>query len=115
MKILIKWATLTLAIYLIATYTGYISITDPKTAILAAATLGILNALIRPILKIFTFPINLLTFGLFTLVINGFILTIVPKFINGFSVSGFWYGVLAAILISIITSILNWLLVPKDE
>ncbi len=115
MRILVKWATLTLAIYLLAKYTGYITIADNKTAVLAALALGILNILVRPILKILTLPINLLTFGLFTLIINGFVLTIVPHFINGFTVRDFWAGVISALLISIFTSILNAILVPKTD
>lgn len=115
MKLIIKWATLTLAIYLIASYTGLIAITEPKVAIFAALALGILNILVRPILKILAFPINLLTFGLFSLIINGFLITIVPKFVSGFIVNGFWNGVLAAILVSIATAILNSILVPKDD
>lgn len=115
MRIIIKWATLTLAIYLIARYVGAISITEPKTAIFAALALGLLNALVRPILKFLTLPINILTFGFFSLILNGFMLTIVPKFVNGFTVKSFWWAVLAAGLITLITSILNSILIPDDE
>lgn len=115
MKIIIKWATLTLAIYLIASYTGLVSISEPKTAIYAALVLGLLNFFIKPILKILAFPINFLTLGLFSIIINGFLITIVPKFVSGFVVNGFWNGVIAAIIISIMTAILNAILVPKNH
>ncbi len=115
MKLIIKWATLTLAIYLLASYTGLVSIAEPKTAIYAALVLGILNIFVKPILKILTFPITLLTLGLFSIIINGFIITIVPRFVTGFVVNGFWNGVLAALIISIITAILNSIFVPKED
>lgn len=115
MRILVKWATLTLAIYLIARYTGFVTVENTKVAVFAALALGLLNTLVKPILKLLTFPINFLTFGLFSLIINGFILTIVPIFIQGFKVQSFWYGVIAALLISIITSIMNSILLPKED
>ena len=115
MRLLVKWATLTLAIYVLATYTPAMTIAEPKTAVFAALALGLLNALVRPILKLFALPITLLTFGLFSLVINGFMLIIVPKFVSGVTVNGFWWGVGGAAMISIITSILNRLLLGSEE
>lgn len=115
MRILVKWATLTLAIYLIAKYTGFVTVDNTQTAIFAALALGLLNTLVKPLLKLLTFPINFLTFGLFSLIINGFILTIVPIFIHGFKVQSFWYGVVAAILISLLTSLMNSILLPRED
>lgn len=115
MKLLVKWATLTLAIYLLATYTPAMTITEPKVAVFAALVLGLLNTLVRPIIKLFALPITLITFGLFSLIINGFMLIIVPKIVSGVTVNGFWWGVAGAALISIITSILNRMLLGSEE
>lgn len=77
-------------------------------ALLAAFILGIVNALIRPILIILSLPIQLLTLGLFTFIINGFMLWIVSRVVHGFYISGFWPAVLASILLSIGSSIISW-------
>jgi putative membrane protein len=115
MKLLVKWATLTVAIYILATYTPAMTIAEPKVAVFAALALGLLNALVRPILKLFAFPITLLTFGLFSLVINGLMLIFVPKFVSGVTINGFWWGVAGAAIISLITSILNRLLLGSED
>ncbi|MCR4402092.1 MAG: phage holin family protein [Firmicutes bacterium] len=78
------------------------------SAIVAAFVLGIVNALIRPVLIILSLPIQLLTLGLFTFVINGFMLWLVARWVGGFYVSGFWPAVLASVLLSIGSSILSF-------
>lgn len=72
----------------------------------AAAMLGILNVFLRPILIILTLPINILSFGLFTLIINALLLKMVSGVISGFEVHGFWPAFWGALIITII----NWLL-----
>ena len=76
------------------------------SAFCAAAVLGILNALFRPILFILTLPINIMTFGLFTFVINALLLKMASGVIPGFDVHGFWSAVFAALIISGV----NWIL-----
>jgi len=76
------------------------------SALAAAAILGILNAVFRPVLIILTLPINILTLGLFTFIINGLLLMTVSCAIPGFNISGFW----AAFFGSIIISIVSWIL-----
>jgi putative membrane protein len=115
MKLLVKWATLTLAIYILATYTPAMTIAEPKVAVFAALALGLLNALVRPILKLLALPITLLTFGLFSLVINGLMLIIVPRLVSGVTVNGFWWGVAGAAIISLVTSILNRMLLGSEN
>ncbi len=75
-------------------------------ALLAAFLLGIVNTIIRPILVILTFPITLLTLGLFLLVINGLMLWLVAAIVRGFYVNGFWGAVFGSVLISLV----NWIL-----
>jgi putative membrane protein len=77
-------------------------------ALVAAFLLGIINTILRPILVLFTFPITVLTLGLFLLVINGLMLWLVSVLVSGFHVSGFWGAVLGSILISIVSWVLSW-------
>ena len=75
-------------------------------ALVTALLLGIVNAIIRPILVLLTLPLTLVTLGLFLLVINGLMLWLVSALVSGFHVSGFWGAVFGSILISIV----SWLL-----
>ena len=73
----------------------------------AAATLGILNAFLRPLLILLTLPINILTLGLFTFLINALMLKIVSEIIPGFYVYGFWTAILGALIIGTVSWLLN--------
>ena len=77
------------------------------SALVAAFVLGIVNALIRPILIFFTLPLTLLSFGLFLLVINGLMLWLAAALVRGFYVNGFWGAVFGSILISLVSWILS--------
>ena len=75
------------------------------TAVIAALVLGLANAIIKPIVHVFTFPITLLTLGLFSFVINAAMLYVVEWIVPGFETQGFLRTVLAAIIISVISGI----------
>jgi putative membrane protein len=83
------------------------------SAVLAAVVLGLVNAIIKPIAHILSFPVTILTLGLFALVINALMLYIVDWVVPGFSTTGFWWTVLASILISIVRSV-GSSLIDKD-
>ncbi len=76
------------------------------TALGVAIVLAILNLLIRPFIVLLTLPLNILTLGLFTLVINAWILMIADKMIDGFSLDGFGWAVLFGLIISVLNSLL---------
>jgi putative membrane protein len=76
-------------------------------ALVAAFLLGIVNTILRPVLVFLTFPITLVTLGLFLLIINGLMLWLVSALVKGFYVSGFWGAVLGSILISVVSWILS--------
>ncbi len=76
-------------------------------ALVAAFLLGIVNTILRPVLVFLTFPITLLTLGLFLLIINGLMLWLVSALVKGFYVSGFWGAVLGSILISAVSWVLS--------
>lgn len=84
-----------------------IHVTGFPAAFLSAAILGILNAFLRPILFLITLPINMLSLGLFTFVINAFLLMMVSGVIQGFQVAGFWSALFGSLLISIVSWLLN--------
>lgn len=77
------------------------------TALIVALVLGLINAVIKPILLILTLPINILTLGLFTFVINAAIILLVSAIVPGFRVDGFWWALLFSIVLSIILYILH--------
>ena len=103
---LIRWLILTVAIMVAAHLIEGIEVKGFWSAFLAAAILGVLNALFRPILIILTLPINILTLGLFTFVINAVLIMMVSGVIGGFEVHGFW----SAFLGSLVISVVSWLL-----
>jgi putative membrane protein len=109
-KILLRWVINALAIFIASYLVRGIEVSGVIPLLLAAALLGILNALIRPLLIILTLPINILTLGLFTLVINGVMLWLVSSLIKGFEIQGFWSAVLGALLVSLISWIINSLI-----
>lgn len=110
MSILINWLLNTLVI-LVAAYMlpAGIHISNFVTALLVALVLGVLNAIIRPILIILTLPITILTLGLFLLVINALLIMLTSAIVPGFTVDGFWWAVLLSIVISFFHLILHGL------
>lgn len=106
MGIFIRWLILTAAIMAASYLIDGIRISGFFSAFFAAAVLGILNALFRPILFILTLPINIMTLGLFTFIINALLLKMASGVIPGFDVHGFWSAVFAALIISGV----NWVL-----
>ncbi len=105
--ILFRWLALTVAITIAAYLLEGIHISGFFSAIFAAAILSILNALFRPIALIITLPINVLSLGLFTFVINALMLKMASAVIPGFNVQGFWTAILGSMIISIISWLLN--------
>jgi putative membrane protein len=107
---LLKWFITAVSIFIVANIFGIIYIENLRALVLAALILGILNAILRPVLIILTLPINIFTLGLFTLVINGFLLYVVSGLVSGFEIASFWRAFLAAFLISIINALINFLI-----
>ena len=104
--LVVRWLILTVAILLAAYWIDGIHVGGFHIAFFAAAILGILNALVRPVLIVLTLPINILTLGLFTFIINALLLKVTSALIPGFDIRGFWPAVFGALVISLV----NWLL-----
>ena len=105
--VLLRWFVLTIAVLTACWLLDGIRVNGIFPALLAAALLGILNAIFRPILILLTLPVNILTLGLFTFVINALMLMIVSAVIPGFDIRGFWTAVLGALIISAASGLLN--------
>ena len=105
--IIIRWLTSTGAIIFTSYLLSGIHVDGFLTALFAAAMLGILNALFRPIALLITLPINILTLGLFTFVINALMLKMASGVISGFNVDGFGSAILGSLMISVICWLLN--------
>ncbi|MFQ5668065.1 MAG: phage holin family protein [Candidatus Binatia bacterium] len=105
--LLIRWVTTACALWLTSVVVEGIVADGIAPLFFAALVLGILNALLRPLVLVVTFPINLLTLGLFTFVINGAMLKLTGEVVRGFAVHGFWSAVIGALLLSLISFVLN--------
>jgi len=97
----------TLGLLLIAEFVPGITIEGFYSAVIAAIVIALLNIFIRPILFILTLPINIITLGFFSFVINAALFLFAASFLDGFSVSSFWYALLGSLLLSIVSSIGN--------
>lgn len=112
-RFLIRWLISAVSIYIITYLPIGITVSSFKSTIIAAAILGIINVTIKPILVILTLPINIITLGLFTFIINGIVLIITSYVVVGFDVKNIFSAIIASILISIVNVILTNLIGAK--
>jgi len=103
----LRWSINLLALVVAGSLISGITIQSITWGIVAAGILGIVNAVIRPVVLILTLPINLLTLGFFTLVINAAMLMLVAEVVPGFAISNFWAAFWGAIVISLVSWIVN--------
>jgi putative membrane protein len=106
LRLLLVWLINTLALIAVAYLMPSITVSSFGAALAAALVLGLVNAIVRPVLVLLTLPVTILTLGLFIFVLNGLLFWMVGTWIEGFSVGGFWSGVIGAILFSLV----SWLL-----
>lgn len=107
---IIRWIINAVLLMLIPYVVPGVEMKNFGTAMVAALVLAFVNALIKPILVLLTLPINLLTLGLFILVINGLMFWLVSAVVKGFQISGFWPAFFAALVFSIFSIGLNYLM-----
>ena len=115
MRILLVWLVNALALLALPYVFPWVTVDTFGAALVAALALGLINALIRPILILLTLPATLLTLGLFIFVINGLLFWWVGSFVDGFHVGGFWSAVFGAIVYSLISWLLSSFLPRKRE
>ena len=109
MKIILNLIINTAAVMGIAYFMPEVTVDSLTTGILVAVVLGLLNTFIRPIIKLLTLPINVITLGLFTFVINAFIIWLTTLIVPGFEITGILTYLLFSILLSIVSSVLGWI------
>jgi putative membrane protein len=112
LRLLIVWLINALALLTVAYVLPGIRVADFGSAMIAAVVLGLVNAVIRPILILLTLPATILTLGLFIFVINGLLFWFVGSTLQGFTVSGFWWGFFGAIVYSVVSWALSSVLLP---
>lgn len=109
MNFLINLLIRVLAVLISAYLLPGIHVENFFTALVVAIVLGIINAILRPILLILTLPINILTLGLFTFVINALLILLVASIVPGFVVANFWWALLFSLILSIVSGFLHGL------
>jgi putative membrane protein len=111
----LRWALNALALWVVSSIVPGIHASGIFATLVAALVLGILNALVRPILLVLTLPLNLLTLGLFTFVINALMLELTGAIVKGFTVDGFGSAILGALLLSLVSFALNVLVYDRGR
>jgi putative membrane protein len=106
MKLIVRLFITTILVLLIANYMDGVEVDGIKASLIVALVLGVLNTILKPVLVFFTFPITIVTLGLFLLVINALIIIICDKLIDGFKVDGFLTALIFSIILSISQSIM---------
>jgi putative membrane protein len=113
--LLAKWLILTVSVLAAAYIIDNIHVTGFFAALFAAAAIGFLNMFFRPVLLVLTLPINILSLGMFTFLINALMLKMASGIIPGFTVVGFWSTVFGAIVISIVNWFLNMIVADTTK
>ena len=115
MRLLLNWVLSALAVWIVSHVVPGISVSGPMAALIAALAIGFINATVGALLKILTFPLTLLTLGLFWFVINAAMLKLASAFVPGFEVRGFFAAFVGAIVLSVVSSLLHWLIMPSRQ
>jgi putative membrane protein len=112
-RLALVWLVNTVALLGVAYLMPSVRVDSFATALIAAAVLGLANAVIRPILILLTLPVTIVTLGLFIFVINGLLFLGVTHLVPGFQVAGLWPAILASIVFSLVSWLLSALVLKK--
>lgn len=107
MSILLKWLISASAIILSSYIITGVTITSFWSALWVSLFLGLINITLKPLLIILTLPVNILTLGLFTFVINASLILLASSVVKGFEVRGFWVAMLFSLVLSVVVYILH--------
>jgi putative membrane protein len=105
MKLLIRILIIALIVMLLSYLLTGVTVNDYTSAIKVAIVLALINFLVKPILVLLTFPITILTLGLFYLVINALMIMLCDNLVDGFQVNSFWTALLFSIILSVLQSV----------
>jgi putative membrane protein len=103
LRLALVWLINAVALIAVAYLMPSIGVSSFGAALVAALVLGLINAVVRPVLVLLTLPVTILTLGLFIFVLNGLLFWMVGSWLEGFAVGGFWAGVFGAILFSLVS------------
>ena len=115
LTLIARWIINAAALLLVAYLYPGVTVESFFAAMVAALVLGLVNALIRPLLVLLTLPVTILTLGLFLFVINAFLFWFVAEIVTGFKVTGFVAALVGSVLYSLITLVTSWLLFPRKK
>lgn len=115
MRLLLNWVLSALAVWIVAQLVPGVHVSGAFSALIAALAIGFINATLGLLLKIITFPLTLLTLGLFWFVINALMLELASAVVPGFHVHGFWAAFLGAIVLSLVNMLLKSVFMPRKE
>lgn len=110
MNLIIKWVVNALALFIVANILPGIKLENFSSGMVAVLMIGLLNVFVKPILLLFTLPINLVTLGLFTFVINAVVLLLAAAITPGFKIDGFGTALLGSILLTVVSTLLHSLI-----
>jgi putative membrane protein len=106
-SLIVRWVLNAFSLYIVAKILPGIHLLDFGSALIAVIIIGLVNALIKPLLFLLTLPVTIITFGLFALVLNALMLMLASALTPGFKIDGFGTALLGSILLSIVTTILH--------
>ena len=115
LTLIARWIVNAGALLLVAYMYSGVQVTSFTAALVAALVIGLVNAVVRPILVLLTLPVTILTLGLFLFVINALLFWFVAEVVSGFTVGGFMAALIGSLLFSIITTITSWVLFPRKK
>jgi putative membrane protein len=115
MGLLLKWLIMAASIIIAAYFIPGVRVGSFFSALWVALFLGVVNILVRPVLILITLPINILTLGLFTFVINAVLILLASSVIKGFEVAGFWWALLYSVVLSAVNYIINLIVQPRED
>ena len=107
---ILHWGIMSLCLWIASLIFPGLKFSSRLSLLISALALGFVNAVIRPLLLVLTFPLTLVTFGFFALVVNALMIMLVAKLIKGFELSGFWTAFFASIFIALLGFLIEWLL-----
>ena len=107
MALIVRWILNTLALFAVAKIVPNIYYESWVSLAIAAAVLGLLNAIVKPILFVLTLPITVLTLGLFLVVLNAFMLKVTAGLVPGFEIRSWWAAILGALLLAAASLVIN--------
>lgn len=107
MNFLLQWLISGVAVLITAYLLPGVRVTGFFAALVTALILGLINAFIRPLLILLTLPLNILTLGLFILVINALLIMLAAAIVPGFTVQGFWWALLFGVVLAVIGTVLG--------